>query len=88
MNPPGPTGWRRPPRCQGQALRVEPTGPDQRGGMPAVFVLEMVAPQVAGEMHSTALVADALEDTLQGSDEASVLVGDDQLHPAEPAFLE
>jgi len=39
-------------------------------------------------MHPAPLVADALEDTLQGGDEAGVLVGDDQLDAGEPTFLE
>jgi len=34
------------------------------------------------------LVTDAREDTLQGGDQAGVLVGDDQLDAGQPTFFE
>ena len=40
--------------------------------------------QVAGEVHPTPLMTGALEAAAQGGDETGVLIGDHQLHPAEP----
>ncbi len=44
--------------------------------------------QVAGEVHPAALVRRSLEGALERGDEAGVLVGDHQPHPAESALLQ
>jgi hypothetical protein len=44
--------------------------------------------QVAGEVDAAPLVAGALERAAQGGDQAGVLVGDQQPHPAQATTLE